>query len=128
MLLFKKIHTHCLALIFAGAEMSIRVKLDLKAFGRQKPEWMLVDPVKTPTFCELASQISAKKGISSNLEIQLDGCLLPEEESVVILQSGDIVTVCKGEGSPPPSKKAKLDTPSKGWFCLMCQSCTKDHL
>merc|ERR1712029_974241 len=79
--------------------MSIRVKLDLGTFGHQKLQWTLIDPARTPTIEDLAAQLSARRGLGPNIEILLDGCLLPGDESVAILQSGDVITVIRKEDS-----------------------------
>jgi len=79
--------------------MSIRVKLDPGTLGRQKLEWTLIDPAQTPTIEDLTAQITARRGLGPNIEILLDGCLLPGYESVAILQSGDVITVIRKEDS-----------------------------
>ena len=79
--------------------MSIRVKLDLGTLGHQKLEWTLIDLSRTPTIEDLAAQLSARRGLGPNIEILLDGCLLPSDESVSILQSGDVITVIRKEDS-----------------------------
>ena len=89
--------------------MSVRVRVDLAAFGHP-PEWMLIDPAQTPTLNDVITKISAKKGLSSIVKVRLDGCLLPNEESVGLLQSGDCIEVVDSEARPSP-KKAKVESP-----------------
>ena len=87
--------------------------MDLSALtGQSRLEWMLVDPSKTATVETLAGAIAAKKAIASSVEIQMEGCLLPDDESVDILQNGDVVSVVERQVhllAPPPAKKIKLE-------------------
>ena len=91
---------------------AMRIKLDLSALtGQTRLEWMLVDPSKTATVEALAGAIAAKKAIASSVEIQMEGCLLPDDESVDILQNGDVVSVVEKQVHllAPPAKKIKLE-------------------
>jgi len=90
--------------------MSVRVRVDLEAFGHP-PEWMLIDPTQTPTLNDVIIKLSNKLGISSDIRMRLDGCLLPNEESVGLLQSGDLVEAVNHSEARPPSKRAKVESP-----------------
>ena len=75
----------------------LRIKLDLKAFGRPKPEWSLVDLETLDTVRDIARHIASTRGEIieewTNIELHMDGCLLPEDEPSNILQTGDVVEV-----------------------------------
>ena len=64
----------------------LRIKLDLKAFGRPRPEWSLVDLETLDTAGDIAKHLDKTRGDIivgdwNNIELHLDGCLLPEDEA-----------------------------------------------
>jgi len=101
--------------------MSTRVKLDLGAFGRQRKEWLVIEH-QTATVQEVTAQISAQWEFGPNLELHLDGCLLPAHQSVAIFRDGDVIKVVRkgpeqnlGEDTltPVDSAAAAQDNPDR---------------
>jgi len=99
-----------------ASSLTIRVWMDLTAFGIE-PEWMDVDPSKTPKIRDLITHLSATKGIQTNLMLTarfLDGDfpLWKSEPVQQFMTNGDHIVV-KVE-TPPRRIRVWMDLTAFG--------------
>ena len=89
--------------------MSVRIRLDLSQVSSGENQWVLVDFSRFKTIGDFAEHLrhSVVK-TSSNFQLFLQECLLPNFEPIKLLQNGDFVSLKSTDSLEPRFKRAKV--------------------
>jgi len=71
----------------------VRIKLDLsQVIGGDCPlQWTLVEPQRFPLVSDFVRHLVARHDIKTGLELFLEDCLIPNGQSIAIIQNGDLI-------------------------------------